>query len=94
MESAKEKEKPPVVKRRSWETFRDYGLLWWVNRVLHLLGWAIVCSIDKESGKILEVYPARVRFRGFDGKSETEGFRKVTKFLKGNAEDLLEEAEE
>lgn len=25
-----------MVERRSWEEFRESGLLWWVNRTLHL----------------------------------------------------------
>lgn len=30
------------INRKTWEEFRESGMLWWVNRMLHLLGWAIV----------------------------------------------------
>ena len=82
-----------MVRRKTWQEFREVGLLWWVNRVLHLLGWAIV-FVQEEDGSISDVYPARCRFRGFSEKSETEGFRKVTRFLHVNADSLMEEAEE
>lgn len=85
-------EDTPTVTRMSWECFRDNGLLWWVNRVLHLLGWAIVVKMDGK--KVIDAYPARVRYRGFDQASEEEGFRKVTRFMKSAAGSLLEEAED
>lgn len=28
-----------MIKRKSWEKFRESGLLWFVNRSLHLFGW-------------------------------------------------------
>lgn len=86
------KEKPMVVKK-SWDEFRESGLLWWVNRSLHLLGWAIVVEVD-DDGKVTGSYPARVRFRGFGLESEEEGFIKVTEHLKNNAAELLEESKE
>ncbi len=94
MNSPSETKKPnPMVTRMSWETFRDHGLLWWVNRVLHLLGWAIVLVIE-EDGRITDAYPARVRFRGFCEADETDGFRKVTRFIAAHPDELMEEAEE
>ena len=83
----------PMIKRKTWEEFRNIGLLWWINRALHLFGWAICVELD-EKGKIADVYTARVRFRGFSGENETEGFIKVTKYLKENIRDLKREAEE
>lgn len=52
-----------MVNRKSWEEFRNSGFLWWVNMVLHTFGWAICVSM--EDGKVKDVYPARVKFRGF-----------------------------
>lgn len=82
-----------MVKRQSWEYFRATGMLWWANRILHVFGWAIVL-VQEQDGKITGAYPARVRFRGFDGESESYGFRKVTKFMQANADTLRDEAEE
>ena len=81
-----------MVHRRSWRTFRNVGLLWWVNRLLHLFGWAIVYEFDK--GKITEVYPARCKFRGFSADVEEKHFRKLTKHLRDMAGTLLKEANE
>lgn len=52
------------MKRKSWQEFRATGMLWWVNRALHLFGWAIVVEVD-DAGEVADAYPARVKFRGF-----------------------------
>lgn len=78
------------VKGKDWEEFRDTGLLWMINSILHLFGWAIVYKI--EDGEIREVYPARVKYRGFDEKSNTEGYIKVSEYLMSNIEELSKEA--
>lgn len=84
--------KGSTVERRSWEEFRAAQLLWWVNRMLHLFGWAIVCIVEEGTGKVLDVYPARVKFRGFDLKSEEEGFVGLSSYLSENARKLHAEA--
>lgn len=80
-----------MVNRKSWEEFRNSGFLWWVNMVLHTFGWAI-CG-NMEDGKVKDVYPARVKFRGFAEKNNTNGYIKVSQYMKDNASELLEEAE-
>lgn len=50
-------------KRMKWEQFQDAGLLWWVNRILHLFGWSIIFKQD--GGELIEVYPVRTSYRGF-----------------------------
>lgn len=52
-----------MVNKISWQEFRDSGMLWWINMILHTFGLAIV--FDMEDGEIKEVYPARVKYRGF-----------------------------
>ena len=73
-----------------WKKFRETGLLWWVNRILHTFGWAIMVEINKK-GEVTNCYPRRVAFRGFDLKSEEEGYKKVTKFLKDNSKEIHKE---
>lgn len=80
-----------MVNKKSWKEFRDCGLLWWTNMILHTMGWAITYEFDEE-GNISEVYPARVKFRGFGEKNNTDGYIKVSQFMKENADDLLNEA--
>ena len=59
---------------------------------MHIFGWSIVVVMKDD--KILEAYPARVKFRGFDDNNNTQGYIKVSKYMKENAEELLKEAKE
>jgi hypothetical protein len=78
-----------MVNKRSWDEFRSTGLLWFINTMLHMFGWAIVMDVENE--KVKESYPARVRFRGFSPEINDDGYIKVTKFIKDNIDDLVEE---
>jgi len=80
-----------MVSKMTWKEFKDSGLLWWVNMILHTFGWAIVIEVE-EDGTISNAYPARVKFRGFDERSNTLGYQKVSKYIKDNAEELEKEA--
>ena len=85
-----------MVKKKSWEEFRKSGLLWFINTTLHLFGWAIVFDYrvfdkEKDIGDLIGVYPARVKFRGFDNESNDDGYLKVTKYMKENSDTLLKE---
>jgi hypothetical protein len=82
-----------MVSKRTWEEFRDTELLWWTNRFLHLLGWAIVLEWDS-NGKIKQVYPARVKFRGFSEQIERNGFIGLSAYMKREAKILDKEANE
>jgi hypothetical protein len=82
-----------MVERRTWEEFRNCKLLWWVNRLLHTFGWAIVVQVE-ENGTITDVYPARVKFRGFSEKNEEEGFVGLTQYLRESVDELVKETKE
>ena len=84
--------KDSMVTKKSWEEFRDNGLLWFINSILHLFGWAIV--IKKDNNEIVDVYPARVKYRGFNEKSNEQGYQKVSKYLQENIDELVKESEE
>lgn len=81
-----------MTEKKTWEEFRDAGFLWWTNMILHTFGWSICVEVD--DGEIVNAYPARVKFRGFGEKYNTDGYIKVSKFMKENAKSLLEESEE
>ena len=91
MAEEKENEKQTVTKK-SWDEFWDTGLLWFINMILHMFGWAIVLEVD--DGTVVDAYPARVTFRGFGAESIENGYRKVSKWMVENAAELLEEAEQ
>ena len=78
-----------MITKKTWEEFRSTGLLWFINTILHMFGWAIVVQID--DGKITEAYPARVKFRGFSEDRNTEGYQLVTEWFMNHANTLYEE---
>lgn len=82
-----------MIARKDWVEFRDSGLLWFINRSLHIFGWAIVFNIETD-GTVSEVYPARVKFRGFDEKSESESFIKISELMVKTSDELLKEVKE
>ena len=82
-----------TVEQKSWQEFRSAGMLWFVNRILHVFGWSIIFVIE-DNGEVSNVYPARVKYRGFDEEVETENFINVSKFMAENAPELLKEARE
>lgn len=82
-----------MITKKSWQEFRESGLLWWINMILHTFGWAIVVYVE-EDGTISDAHPARVKYRGFAEEYNTEGYQKVSCHLKEIAEVLEQEAKE
>lgn len=78
----------PVEK--SWDEFRKTGLFVIVNQFLHIFGWALTYERDNEQTR---VYPARVRYRGFDESAQTRAYEKVQKYMVENAKTLYEESD-
>jgi hypothetical protein len=82
-----------MVSKKTWQEFRETGLLWFINTTLHVFGWAICVNVD-ENGIATEAFPARVKFRGFDEERNTEGYVKITEYLAKEYQELLKEAKE
>jgi hypothetical protein len=80
-----------MVKRKNWEEFRKTGLLLIINQTLHIFGWALVYEIENEV--VVNVYPARVKFRGFDEKSTEDAYKKISQYMDDNSKELNEEAQ-
>lgn len=78
-----------MVSKKTWDEFRESGLLWWINTMLHMFGWAIV--VDVEDGIVVGTYPARVKFRGFGEIETDQGYQKVSRYLAENADQLYSE---
>lgn len=83
-----------MVKEKAWQEFRNSGLLWFTNSILHVFGWAIVVEFDEETKDLVRAYPARVKYRGFSEESTTHGHKRLSKYIKENAEILEQEANE
>jgi hypothetical protein len=88
----KNKDVGKMFTRKSWDEFRDAGFLWLINTTLHLFGWAIVIKTNNDN--TTEVFPARVKFRGFTEDGNTEGYKKVSKYLLNNIADIEKETNE
>ena len=67
-------------------------MLWFINFVLHLFGWAIVLEI--ENNQVKGAYPARCKFRGFDEKTNEQNYKKITLHLQNNINELIDDFKE
>lgn len=81
-----------MVKKKTWDSFRETGLTLIINQILHIFGWAIVYEVEND--KVVQVYPARTKYRGFDGNSVSKAYSAVSRWMKNNADELLKEADE
>lgn len=84
------------IEEREWKDLQDAGLLWWINRSLHLFGWEIVFEVETD-GRIrafpgrIRAFPAQTRWRGFSEADEEAGFKKLTEHLKSEIDPLVED---
>lgn len=76
---------------QAWLDLRDAGLLWWINRSLHIVGWAIEYVFD--AGRLIRVTPRRVKYRGFGRNAEELGFQMLTQYLAGEVGRLKKDVE-
>ncbi len=76
------------VKEISGQEFRDTGLLWFINTILHMFGLAITWNPDTD-----ELKAAIVRYRGFEVKNNDQGYKKVSEYLKNNIINLEKDCE-
>lgn len=83
-----------MITEKTWEDFRKTGLLLIINQVLHIFGWALIFETDATTEKCSRVYPARVKFRGFEHDDSGEAYVKVTEYLKNNIDELHKEINE
>lgn len=77
-----------MIERKSWDEFRETGLLLFVNEFLHIFGWCLVVEVHDSGTK--NVYPARTNFRGFGEESQTRAYAKISKYMEkeyGNTKD-------
>lgn len=75
-----------MVKKKSWNEFRDTGLVVFINQFLHIFGWAIV--FEEIDGEVRDIYPAKVSFKGFSELDTDEAYSKLSRHIKENVDDL------
>lgn len=80
-----------IIRRKSWEEFQSSGMLFAVNTFLQFFGWAIIMETDNNTKEIIDIYPARVNFRGFSDDAQELGHTKVAEYLASQAPKFPEE---
>lgn len=75
-----------MVDERTWDEFRKSGLLWLINTILHVFGWAICIEYNNDN---VRAFPARVKYRGFSEERNTDGYKKISDYIFENAESIL-----
>jgi hypothetical protein len=80
------------TEERSWDEFRESGIFCWVNRILHTFGWVLVVDVD-DAGKAVRCYPARCRYRGFGAEAESKMFKRISRWMRDNSEELVADSE-
>lgn len=83
---------PNAVKEKSWDDFRKSGALWMVNNLLQVFGWSIVIEVDQETDTVINVFPGRVKYRGYTLDTSHKNCIRLAAYMKENADDLLNEA--
>lgn len=83
-----------MVENKTWDEFRSTGLLWYINTILHVFGWAIVLRVDEQTDEVVGAAPSRVKYRGFSEKIASDNNIKISEYLKNNINDLCKEAKE
>lgn len=69
------------IEKQTWETFKQTGLLRFLNMFLHIFGWCIVFEMTDE--KVTSVFPARCNFNGFTEGDEVN-FLKLRRFMRND----------
>jgi len=93
IKDARPDSKHPLVKVPMRE-FIDTGLLWFVNRMLHVFGFALSYEEDLDTGEVTDLYICRTIFRGYGYSVEDAGYLKVADYLLEAASGLHEEIQE
>ena len=82
-------EKGSYVKTISGKEFKESGMLWFVNSILHTFGMALTWNPETD---VIE--PAITKFRGFEEKYNDQGYRALTEYMKDNAMSLMPDVTE
>ncbi|MBQ3502556.1 MAG: hypothetical protein IJA72_02725 [Clostridia bacterium] len=80
-----------MIKRKTWDEFRDTGMLYVANVILQFFGWSIVMQRDPMTNEWF-AYPARSKYRGFSNDVDDQSHRRIAKYLKDNVDALYNES--
>lgn len=75
-----------MYEKITWDEFRENGFLVLVNWILHIFGLAIVVMYDDD--KVVDVFPAKVKYRGFNRESNDKAYKRLNKYMVDHAEEI------
>ncbi len=78
----------------AWTLFRNSGLLWYVNRTLHLIGWSIVLEIEEDDNTVSAAYPLRTTWFGFSDESNERNLKAFRTHMINNSLHLMREPDQ
>lgn len=76
----------------AWANFRNTGLLWFINRMLHV--WGIAIEYEMDGDRVISVRPELVDYLGFDRETEVSGFLKLRGYTALVGKELFEDIAE
>jgi hypothetical protein len=85
--------KDKTLDKKSWEEFRETGLLVFVNSFLHIFGWCICVNLD-DNGNVTETFPSRTSFRGFSEDVNDRAYNKLAKYISEFGSIAVKESED
>ncbi len=80
-----------MLKKKSWDEFRQTGLFMLVNTILHVFGWTLTVAVDEETGMVTDCFPCRTSYRGFSEEDTTEMYKRIGVYIKEKAEQIESE---
>ena len=82
-------EKGSYVKTISGKEFKESGMLWFVNSILHTFGMALTWDPKTDA-----IEPVITKFRGFEEKYNDQGYRALTEYMRDNSLALMPDVTE
>lgn len=77
-------EENKYIKVISGQDFKESGMLWFINSILHVFGMAIAWDPDTDT-----IQPVITKFRGFGEKFNDQGYRALTEYMRDNSIELM-----
>jgi hypothetical protein len=73
-----------TITRTTWREFKKTKLLWLINSILQIFGWAILLQYDSDTNEICDVYPARIKHRKDSEESNIAEHENLMWYLQNN----------
>jgi len=83
-------------REESWLDFRNSGMLFLANQLLHVFGWCLVFEAPKgkSDSEPTRVFAARTKYRGFSEESTERGYKNLSNYMLRAASAIHEETHE